>query len=161
MDFLARVTIYISLGMGICIFTMFSLMAIPHIIEQYEDIWEDYQRSLEPKVDAGWTSGSITVTEIPVVRYDKGDLVVCATLFDKLFDTWIEYVEENYGGPGQPILEPPTRTGIIMSWEGGQAFRDSDCSHFVDSWGYLATHDAWNQIDWDIVDPLDTLTLEE
>jgi len=146
--------------MGIAIFTMFSLMAIPHIVEQYEDIWEDYQRSLEPKVDTEWNSGSFTVTEIPIVRYDKEDLVVCATLFDKLFDTYIEHVEDmEKSGMGQ--MEPPTRTGIVMSWEGGQAFRDSDCSHFVDSWGYLATHDAWNQIDWDIVDPLDTLTLEE
>jgi len=48
MDFLARVTIYISLAMGICIFTLFSLLVIPHVIEQYQDIWEDYQRSLEP-----------------------------------------------------------------------------------------------------------------
>jgi len=156
MDFLARVTIYISLGMGICIFTMFSLMAIPHIIEQYEDIWEDYQRSLEPKVDAGWTSGSFTVTEIPIVRYDKADLVVCATLFDKLFDSFEMKLQESRG-----YAVAVTRTEIIMSWEGGQAFRDSDCSHFVDSWGYLASHDAWNQIEWDKIDPLDTITLEE
>ena len=87
MDFLARITIYLSLTMGIAIFTMFSLMAIPHIVEQYEDIWEDYQRSLEPKVDTVWNGRSITVTEIPIVRYDKADLVVCATLFDKLFDS--------------------------------------------------------------------------
>lgn len=153
MDFLARVTIYLSLTMGIAIFTMFSLMAIPHIVEQYEDIWEDYQRSLEPQIDPEWNSGSFTVTEIPIVRYDKADLVVCAKLFDKLFDTYIEYVEENYGGPGQPILEPPTRTGIVMSWEGGQAFRDADCSYFVDYWGYLATHDAWDGIEWDEINP--------
>lgn len=35
--------------MGICIFTLFSLLAIPHIIDQYQDIWEDYQRSIEVK----------------------------------------------------------------------------------------------------------------
>ena len=49
MDFLARVTIYISLSMGICIFTMFTLFAIPNLIDKYEDIWEDYERSLIPE----------------------------------------------------------------------------------------------------------------
>ena len=165
MDFLARVTIYLSLTMGIAIFTMFSLMAIPHIVNQYEDIWEDYQRSLEPEViDEGldeWISDSITVTEIPITRYDKADLVVCATLFDKLFDSYGKHIAENYGGPGQPILEPLGRTEIVMSWEGGQAFRYADCSQFVYYWGYLATHDAWNDIDWDLVSDLDVLTLEE
>jgi hypothetical protein len=48
-DFLARVTIYISLTMGICIFTMFTLFAVPNLIDRYEDIWEDYQRSLIPE----------------------------------------------------------------------------------------------------------------
>lgn len=113
------------------------------------------KRSLEPKVDAGWTSGQITVTEIPIIRYDKADLIVCATLFDKLFDSYEMKVQES---KGYAVVD--TRTEIIMSLEGGQAFRDSDCSHFVDSWGYLATHDAWNQIDWDIVDPLPTLDEE-
>jgi hypothetical protein len=156
MDFLARVTIYISLGMGICIFTIFTLLVMPHIIDQYQDIWEDYQRSLEPEVideDLDeWISGSFTVTEIPIVRYDKADLVVCATLFDKLFDTYYKQSTD---------LMLRDRTDIIINWDGGQAFRDSDCSHFVDSWGYLATHDAWRQIDWDIVNPLDTITMEE
>ncbi len=152
--------------MGICIFTMFTLFAVPNLIDKYEDIWEDYQRSLEPVIippdDIEWDGGApeITITEIPIIRYNKADLVVCATLFDKLFDTWIEHVEEmEKSGRGQ--MEPPTRTGIVMSWEGGQAFRDADCSQFVDNWGYLATHDTWNQIDWDLVSDLDVLTVEE
>lgn len=49
MDLLARITIYISIFLGLAFFTLFSLIAIPHIIDQYEDIWEDYQRSIEVK----------------------------------------------------------------------------------------------------------------
>lgn len=57
MEFLARITIYISLAMGICIFTMFTLMAVPNIVNTYQDIWEEYQRSSEPELNEKWISG--------------------------------------------------------------------------------------------------------
>ena len=67
MDFLSRITIYISLTMGICMFTMFTLFAVPNLIDKYQDIWEDYERSLnEPQVllsnDDEWIMPAIDET---------------------------------------------------------------------------------------------------
>jgi hypothetical protein len=79
----------------------------------------------------------------------------CAKLFDKIFDTWEEYVKENYGGPGQPTLEPPTVAGLVSGWEGGEEFRNTDCRYRVNDWAYLVKHQeqVWGYVDWPKLEP--------
>ena len=79
----------------------------------------------------------------------------CANLFDNAFDTWGKYVDENYGGSGQPILEPPQVDWIISGWEGGKEFRESDCRFTVNDWAYLVNHQeqVWGYIDWPELKP--------
>lgn len=79
----------------------------------------------------------------------------CAKLFDKIFDTWEKHVEENYGGPGQPILEPPTVAGLIAGWEGGDEFRNSDCRFRVNDWAHLVERQdqVWGYVDWPKLEP--------
>jgi hypothetical protein len=79
----------------------------------------------------------------------------CAELFDRIFDTWKQHVKENYGGPGQPTLEPPTVAGLISGWEGGEGFRNTDCRFSVDNWGYLVEHQeqVWDNVDWPKLEP--------
>lgn len=74
----------------------------------------------------------------------------CAELFDKIFDTWKEHVEENYGRPGQPTLEPPTVAGLIAGWKGGEEFRNTDCRYRVNDWAYLVEYrdQVWGYVDW-------------
>jgi len=81
----------------------------------------------------------------------------CAELFDKIFDTWEKHVEGNYGGPGQPVLEPPSVAGLIAGWEGGQEFRDSDCRYTVNDWAYLVEHQeqVWGHVDWPKLEPFE------
>ena len=79
----------------------------------------------------------------------------CAELFDIIFDTWRQHVEENYGGPGQPTLEPPTAAGLIFEWEGGDEFRNTDCRFSVGKWGHLAEYPehVWGHVDWPKLEP--------
>lgn len=79
----------------------------------------------------------------------------CADLFDKIFDTWQEHVSQNYGGPGYPILEPPTVAGLIKEWEGGKEFRNTDCRFRVNDWAYLARYQeqVWGHVDWPKLEP--------
>ena len=79
----------------------------------------------------------------------------CARLFDKIFDTWQEHVKENYGGPGQPILEPPSVAGLIADWEGGEEFRNTNCRYTVNDWAYLVEHqdEVWGHVDWSKLEP--------
>ena len=101
--------------------------------------------------------GESEIHEMGVILQDSADFnekhysnQECAELFDKTFDTWKQYVDENYGGPGQPILEPLTVDEIISGWEGGQEFRDSDCRFRVNDWTYIVKHQdiVWGNIDW-------------
>jgi|SRR3989344_129264 len=79
----------------------------------------------------------------------------CAELFDKIFDTWEKHVKENYGGPGQPTLEPPTVAGLVSGWEGGEEFRNTDCRYRVNDWAYLVRHQeqVWGYVDWPKLEP--------
>ena len=79
----------------------------------------------------------------------------CAKLFDKIFDTWEEHVEKNYGGPGQPVMEPPTVEGLISGWWGGEEFRKTDCRYRVNDWAYLVRHQdqVWGNVDWPQLEP--------
>jgi len=61
-----------------------------------------------------WLSYKIYFTQ----RQELTDEEKCANFFDKIFDTWKIHVKENYGGPGQPILEPPSVVGLIADWKG-------------------------------------------
>lgn len=79
----------------------------------------------------------------------------CAELFDKIFDTWKQHVQENYGGPGQPTLEPLTVAELISRWKGGEEFRNTDCRFSVDNWGNLVKHkdNVWGHVDWPNLEP--------
>lgn len=74
----------------------------------------------------------------------------CARLFDKIFDDYNQHVDENYGGSGQPILEPAFAWQIILEWEFGEEFRNTDCRFTVDDWSDLVENkDAlWGEINW-------------
>jgi hypothetical protein len=88
---------------------------------------------------------------LPTELYNKK----CAELFDKIFDTWEKHVQENYGGPGQPTLEPPSVADLVSGWEGGEEFRSTDCRYRVNDWAYLVRHQeqVWGYVDWPKLEP--------
>lgn len=100
-------------------------------------------------------TGMMNSDEEPQPQRVLTDPKFCAELFDKTFDTWKKYVDENYGGPGQPTLEPLSVVEIISGWEGGQEFRDSDCRFRVNDWAYLVKRQdiVWGNIDWPNLEP--------
>ena len=93
--------------------------------------------------------GPVSVNDIKLNNQE------CARLFDKIFETWEVHVKENYGGPGQAILEPPSVSWLIADWEGGKEFRDSDCRYTVNDWAYLVEHQeqVWGSVDWPKLEP--------
>ena len=117
MDLLARVTIYISLGMGICIFTMFTLFAIPNLIDKYQDIWEDYQRSLEPVVippdDIEWDGGAPEI----IIQPDTD-----------LEDKSLQAIFQNCAcqEAGGPCIQP------LFSWKNDTHYSDNNFCRFVE-----------------------------
>ena len=93
--------------------------------------------------------GSLKITEH---KYSNQE---CADLFDHAFDTWEKYVNENYGGPGQPTMEPPQTSWILSGWKDAKEFRESDCRFRVDDWAYLVKpqEQVWGYIDWPNLEP--------
>ncbi|MGI0021506.1 MAG: hypothetical protein ACRD9Q_01475 [Nitrososphaeraceae archaeon] len=103
----------------------------------------------------GWYDALFHSEPLPLVEPDIISNQKCAELFDKIFDTWEKHVKENYGGPGQPTLEPPTVTGLVSGWEGGEEFRNTDCRYRVNDWAYLVIHQeqVWGYVDWPKLEP--------
>jgi len=103
----------------------------------------------------GWYDALFYSEPLPLVESEIISNQKCAELFDKIFDTWEKYVKENYGGPGQPTLEPPTVAGLVSGWEGGEEFRNTDCRYRVNDWAYLVRHheQVWGYVDWPKLEP--------
>ncbi len=126
MDFLARITIYISLGMGICIFTMFTLFAVPNLIDKYEDIWEDYQRSLEPVViprdDIDWDGGA---PDIIIGGGMYSDIVQLNRVYESCINHLTGEVAGKYFGSSYGI------TGIGFEYNNGTHTIDNNTCKFT------------------------------
>jgi len=103
----------------------------------------------------GWYDALFYSEPLPLVEPEIISDQKCAELFDKIFDTWEKYVEENIDWTGQSTLEPPTVAGIVLGWEGGEEFRNTDCRYKVNDWAYLVKHQeqVWGYVDWPKLEP--------